>query len=233
MAAVLAKKPVLPQFCPDNDSPGPLCIPREAHKLDGFRAWVLSDEFPEKVNVTFLRGEILLDMSKEEIQAHALVKTEVGRVMANLNVAQEFGHVFINGVLISNEAAQVSNNPDAVAVFYESLERGLVRFITRKDRETEIEGSPDWVLEIVSDSSVVKDTQQLRESYHQAGIREYWLIDARGADVVFQILQWRKSGYVAATAKEGWLKSRVFGRSFRLSRRRDRRGAWQYSLAVR
>jgi Uma2 family endonuclease len=154
-------------------------------------------------------------------------------VLANLNVEQEFGHVFINGVLITHERAQVSNNPDAVAVRYETIERGRVRFITHQDRELVIDGSPDWVLEIVSDSTVIKDTRTLREAYHLAGIREYWIIDARGPEMVFQILHRRKHGYSTAPSKEGWLRSRVFGCSFHLSRRRDRRGAWRYSLAVR
>jgi Uma2 family endonuclease len=36
----------------------------------------------------------------------------------------------------------------------------------------ELEGTPDWVLEVVSQSSVAKDTKWLRESYHKAGIPE-------------------------------------------------------------
>jgi Uma2 family endonuclease len=36
------------------------------------------------------------------------------------------------------------------------------------------------VLEVVSASSVEPDTQTLRELYWAAGIKEYWLVDARG-----------------------------------------------------
>src|SRR5256885_8764701 len=43
----------------------------------------------------------------------------------------------------------------------------------------ELEGTPDMVLEVVSESSVQKDTKRLRQLYWQAGIREYWLVDAR------------------------------------------------------
>jgi Uma2 family endonuclease len=101
------------------------------------------------------------------------------------------------------------------------------------NREIGIEGSPDWVLEIVSAWSVEKDTRDLRRAYHAAHIREYWLIDARGEDIHFQVLHWRKSGYAAAPNKDGWSASRVFQRQFRLTRQPDRRGAWKYRLESR
>lgn len=207
-----------------------LHIPPQAHTLSGFRRWVQSDDVPEKLRVTFLRGEVYLDMSKEDIRSHAAVKTAVSGTLFNVNQEIDFGDLYINGVLITNVAASVSNNPDAVAVFWESLEKNRVRYIERKQRELEIEGSPDWVLEIVSDSSEYKDNHLLRHAYHRAGIREYWIIDARGEDIQFTVLHWRKNSYVAASIKDGWIRSRVFGRNFRLTRERDRRGAWKYTL---
>ena len=64
--------------------------------LAGFRAWVHSDDFPEKQRVTFLNGEIYLDMSKEDIFTHASVKTAVAGTMFNLNKEKDFGNLFIN-----------------------------------------------------------------------------------------------------------------------------------------
>lgn len=217
----------------DDGTPGSFRIPRSAHTLNGFRAWVLSDEFPEKLKATYLRGDVILDLSKEEIRTHAAVKTAVVVPVANLIEELDFGDLYINGVLVTNAAAAVSNNPDAVAVSWASLEAGRVRYVTRKGRDLEMEGSPDWVREIVSDSSVWKDTQELVEAYHRARIAEYWLVDARGDDIDFRILHWRKQRYAAATGNDGWLYSRVFERWFRLTRKRDRRGAWKYVLHVR
>jgi Uma2 family endonuclease len=94
----------------------------------------------------------------------------------------------------------------------------------------EIEGSPDAVVEIVSNSSVVKDLRDLRDAYHRARIREYWLIDARGEEIEFEILLWRKSGYAQSAIHDGWRQSRVFGRRFRLTRKQDRVGVWKYKL---
>lgn len=209
---------------------GSLHIPANIHTHEGFRKWALSDEFPEKLRVFFWRGEVWLDMSKEEIRTHAAVKTEYARVLTNLNEEMDVGNFYINGVLITNKEAKVSNNPDMVAVFWESLEAGRVRYETRKNREMEIVGSPDWVLEIVSESSVTKDFKQLREAYHQAKVPEYWLVDARKEEIDFRIWVWKPRGYQAVKVQEGWLRSAVFGRSFRLQRTRDRRGAWRYRL---
>jgi Uma2 family endonuclease len=210
-----------------------LRVPPDAHTLRGFRKWVLSNACPEKLPVMFLGGEIYVDMSKEEIRTHADVKTEVAVSLGILNRAVDFGKLYINGVLLTNEEADVANNPDMLAVFWDSVEQGLVEYVTRGDREVEIVGSPDWALEIVSRSSVTKDKRQLRHAYHRARIREYWIIDARRAEVSFVVLSWRKSGYAAARHRNGWVRSRVFGREFRLTRTHDRRGAWKYTLEYR
>jgi Uma2 family endonuclease len=208
-------------------------VPRDAHTLAGFRRWVLSDEFPEKQPVLFLRGEIYLFMPKEDVFTHAAVKTAVSGCIYNLNQELDLGDFYINGILVSNVEADLSGNPDMVGILWESLDSGKVRYVQNaKGRAVEVEGSPDWVLEIVSDNSVKKDKRDLRDAYHKAGVNEYWIIDARGEEIEFQILNWRKTGYVAANHKAGWHRSRVFGRSFRLTRKRDRRGAWRYALEV-
>ncbi len=192
-----------------------------------------SEGFPEKAPVSYLRGEVLVDMSKEEIRTHSAVKTEVAVVLGVLNREIDFGELYINGVLVTNEHADVSNNPDMAAVFWDSIEQHLVHYVSRNDRDLEIVGSPDWLLEIVSDSSVVKDTRELRQAYHRARVREYWIIDAQGEDISFLVLHWRKSGYAAAPQQDGWVRSRVFQRQFRRTRQRNRRGAWAYRLEVR
>ena len=210
-----------------------ISIPAQAHTLAGFRAWALSEEVPEKLPLTFIRGKVYIDMSQEEIQTHALVKTSVGVGLSQLSEQIDFGHIFINDVLVTNVPAQVSNNPDIVAVSYRSLKSGRVRYVERQGRLMEIEGAPDAVVEIISPSSAAKDTHELRMAYHAAGIREYWLINARGKEIEFQILLWRKSGYVASAVRDGWQRSRTFDRDFRLTRKQDRAQVWKYKLEAR
>lgn len=207
MTVLSAHRPTPPEVQTRKSTDPGVClrIPRSAFSLNGFREWVLSDEFPEKLRVTFVDGEIYLDMSKEELQAHAFVKAEIARVLLNLNREMIMGRFCLDGVLVSNEKAEVSNNPDAVYMKWQTLEDGRVRLVQRKRNQRqlmEIEGSPDWVLEIMSDSSVKKDTKKLRSANCQAGILEYWLVDAREPEIHSQILYWRKKGYVTAPPRQ-------------------------------
>jgi Uma2 family endonuclease len=89
------------------------------------------------------------------------------------------------------------------------------------------------VLEVVSASSEEKDTVVLRDLYWRAGVKEYWLVDPRGDDLAFDILRHGAKGYATARKQGGWLKSAVFGRSFRLTREVDRTGLPACTLAVR
>jgi Uma2 family endonuclease len=213
-----------------------LVVPPEVRTLEGFRAWASADDFPERVRVTYLDGEVYLDMSNEEINTHVALKTRLIITLGTLVEQLKLGKFYGDGVLLVNEEGQVSNNPDAVFLARASIESRRVRLVPRKGAEhlyRELEGTPDWVLEVVSDSSVSKDTVQLRGGYHRAGIPEYWLVDARGQEVSFQILNHRKTGYAASPVRDGWQRSRVFGRSFRLERALDEFGLWEYTLHVR
>ena len=96
------------------------------------------------------------------------------------------------------------------------------------------------VLEVVSDSSVRKDKRILPDLYWRAGIPEYWLVDARGKSPEFTIFKHGREGYTPTRPQRGgWLKSDVFGRSFRLCRscsgtgRRQRAGRWIYNQLTR
>jgi Uma2 family endonuclease len=219
------------------DMPEPaIRIPARATTLPGFREWVLSDEFPEHCRISYIRGELFIDMSPEELDTHNRVKSELTYAIIKLNKELDLGHFYSDGTLVTNEGADLSTEPDGAFVSWQSYETARVRLIPRKDSPgqfIELQGTPDWVVEIVSRSSVEKDTRSLRETYHRAGVPEYWIIDARSEEIDFQILRYRRDSYVAASPRGGWLRSRVFGRAFRLERRRDRMGCWDYTLRVK
>lgn len=88
------------------------------------------------------------------------------------------------------------------------------------------------VLEIVSDSSVEKDNAILRELYWKAGIQEYWLVDARGEELRFEILLHAPNEYVATASDTGWNRSEVFDKSFRLTRKSDELGHPEITLEM-
>lgn len=209
-------------------------IPNWVDSLQAFRRWADQPDFPKKGQIWWLRGQVWADMSKEQIFSHVLVKTEYTVVLGGLVRKEQSGLHLTDGVLLSNFAADISGNPDGMFLSTATLESDRVRLIEgARGGYTEIQGSPDMVLEILSDSSEQKDKEELREAYWQAGISEYWLVDARPQPLHFDIFRHAARGYVASRKQQGWLKSAVFGRSFRLRQHMNRLRHPEYTLEVR
>src|SRR5262249_10013080 len=119
---------------------------------------------------------------------------------------------------------------------WETLEQRRLHMVPREGIEgqyLELEGAPDCVVEIGSESSVRKDTRPLRQGYYRAGIPEYWLIDPRRQDITFRILVRGESDYEETSSRSDWQASRILGRHFRLVRRRGRLDLWEYTLQVK
>jgi Uma2 family endonuclease len=214
-----------------------IVVPPSAYTLAGFRAWAVSDEFPQRGRVSFLDGELVIDMSPEELNVHAQVKVEVSSKIYMLVKKSRLGLFYADRALLTNEDAELSTEPDSVFATWKTLQAERLRLVPLVNdplRSKELQGTPDWVLEIVSDSSVQKDTQRLRVLYHRAGIPEYWLIDARGSQIDFQILLRGKADYEPAeTTRGGWQKSTVFKKRVRLKRQREQLNQWSFDLEIK
>ncbi len=209
-------------------------VPTWVVDLESFRRWADADDFPEDGRVWYLKGEVWIDMSKEQIFTHVLAKTEITIVLGNLVKTSSLGLFLADGALLSNTMADISGNPDALFISQTTLRSDRVHFVEGWEvGHVELEGTPDMVLEVVSRGSVRKDTVDLRQGYWQAGIREYWLVDARQESVHFDILRRTAKGYAATRKQDGWLKSAVFGKSFQLTPRVNALGHPEYTLAVR
>jgi Uma2 family endonuclease len=138
--------------------------------------------------------------------------------------------------LLRNTGAGVASEPDAMFVSKRTLANGRVKFTAGQKRgaqATEMVGTPDLVIEVVSPSSVDKDFEWLMSAYHNAGIGEYWLIDARAYDVRFDIHKRGPRGFTTSRKVDGWVKSRVLARSFRLTRGDETHGIPTYTLDIR
>src|SRR5262249_34088585 len=144
------------------------------------------------------------------------------------------GMVIPDGLLLSNFAADISGNPDATFISDVTSGSDRVRLIEgAKGGYVEVQGSPDMVLEVVSDSSVEKDAAILLDAYWKAGVTEYWLVDARRDPVQFDIFRRTAKEYKRAPKKQVWVTSRVFGKWFRLSVTKKGTGHPEYTLDVR
>jgi Uma2 family endonuclease len=206
----------------------PICVPADAYTLAGFRRWATSGEFPERGRISFLDGEIEIDMSPEELRSHINSKSAVSFRLTWLIQAEDLGEPFPDGALLVNESANVSNEPDFMFCSWEAIESGRVQFpetFPGSGRQMEVVGSPDLVVEVVSQSSVRKDRVILRERYHAAGISEYWIVDCLEKAPKLEILVWTADAYSPTEVDaEGWQVSRVMKHRFRLVPKTDRLG---------
>ena len=217
-----------------SESNSVVSIPGWVVDLESFRRWADDDDFPEDGRAFFLKGEVWIDMSKQQIFTHVLVKTEFTRVLGNLVKLAGHGLFLGDGALLSNPAADIAVVPDAMFVSQTTLRSDRVQLLPGwEEGHVEMEGTPDMVLEVVSASSVQKDTVVLRQAYWDAGIKEYWLVDARQEPIRFDILRRKRKGYVATRKRGGWLKSPGFDKSFQLTQRINAVGHPEYTLAVR
>ncbi len=207
-----------------------ILIPDDARTLAGFREWARSDSYPDWGRICFIGQEIYVDMSPEKIEAHAKIKAEIARVIGTLVKEANRGEFYPDRCLFTNEEAQLSTEPDSSFASWPTIELKRLQFVGGGEDAVELAGTLDWVLEVVSDSSVVKDTEVLRKAYHRAGVGEYWLVDGR-KDLSFNVLVREKDGFIEAESREGWRYSTTFGRWFHLDRRRGRLGRWEYLLA--
>jgi Uma2 family endonuclease len=210
------------------------CIPNWVDDLESFRRWAHSEGYPEHGWISYLNGEIWVDLDMEELFTHNQVKTEFTAVVGGLVRTVETGYFVCDRMLLSNLVADFSTEPDGLFCFWQTVQSGRLRLIKGAEGGyMELEGTPDMVLEIVSRYSERKDTVRLRDLYWRAGISEYWLVDVRGASDRFDMLRHTKDGYVAAELQDGWLFSTIFGQAFQLLRQVDPLGHPRYKLQMR
>ncbi len=213
-------------------------IPMDLRSLADFRRWATSDEFPERGRIDYVAGRIEVDMSPEDLFRHGTLKGEIHGVLYQLVKRQNLGHLFVDRARVSSVEGDVSAEPDVVFVSHDALAEGRVRLIPGAAGGApwyiEMEGAPDLVVEVVSKSSVAKDTRRLPEAYFKAGVGEFWLADARREPLLFRVHERGESGYeVVQPDAEGYQRSALFGRWFRLDGRRDDKGHWAFDLLTK
>lgn len=198
--------------------------------LASFRRWAKSDEYPERGWYAHLDGELWADPSRERL-IHNLLKMRIAVVLTLLADQARTGRFLGDRMLLTNIEAALSTEPAGMFISDDSIREGRVR-LEEGENSVEVEGSPDMVLEVISPTSVQKDSIVLRNFYWRAGVREYWLADPRAADPTLEILRHGTKGYVSVRKRSGWLNSAVVAKSFRLSRSTDPLGNAQFSLEV-
>jgi Uma2 family endonuclease len=210
-------------------------IPAWVVDFESFRRWLDSEKFPEHGKVCFINGKVWVDLSMEEFFEHGQVRAELGAVLHMLVKGAKFGRFAPEGTRYVHPETELSTEPDGMIISNEALRTGRVRLVGgAKGDHTQVIGSPEILIEVVSKSSEVKDTEWAMSSYFDAGILEYWVIDAREEDdIKFDIFKRAKNGFTATRKQAGWVKSAVLGKSFKLLQTEDATGKPEFTLEVR
>jgi len=205
-------------------------IPGKAtQSLRAFRRWTTSGQYPERGDCFYLAGDIWMDNSMETL-LHNQIKNQIAAVLTLL--IGRLGIYCADRMRLVNVAADISCEPDGMFISHESRKEGRVHW-AQGGESLEVIGSPDMVLEVVSPGSIQKDTVLLRELYAAAGIAEYWLLNPLGEAITFDILRLSGRAYASVRKAGGWLKSPVFGKTFRLSDEEPNPEFPEYRLLVR
>lgn len=179
-----------------------------------FLRWAESDDAPEKGKIGYHNGIVWIGQPMEQL-FHNEIKAAVAAAIMVWARQHGLGKFITDGMLYSHLESEFTTVPDGIFVKKESIDDEQV-VLDKGKRSTKMTGSPDIVVEVVSRSSAKKDLIELRDLYHQAGIREYWLIDSRKDEPELVILEWTKRRYRTVTSQAGWVKSKVLGGSFRV-----------------
>ncbi len=199
--------------------------------LNAFRRWARSEAFPEHGWFSHLDGDLWVDLSMEQA-VHNLIKSCFCTYLTLLTTQEELGPYFGDRMLLTHVAAGLSTEPDGMFLTYRSLQAGRVRLVRGKT-SLEVLGTPDMTLEVISPTSVEKDTVVLRHLYWLAGVAEYWLVDGRAETPRLEILRRVRGKYRTVRRDDEWVKSAVFGKSFRLACRAGKQGIPVFMLEVR
>ena len=228
--AALAEPPPSASPAPPRSAPGawfeevPLVIPACAAEFEGFLDWAAADEFPPGLKASFFDHRLYLEHTVGDADTHGDLKDEIVRVLRNLAKRDRIGRAFGDGTLFVHRANGLGNEPDCLFCTTDTLNSGRARVVERRPGvggPMTVQGTPDLMVEVVSRSSVEKDTVTLRREYFAAGVREYWILDGRDEPHAFDLLTrvGREADWAEAAADaDGFRLSPVLGRRVRLDR---------------
>jgi Uma2 family endonuclease len=221
---------------------GEIAIPADAFTFEGFERWCFSKNFPETGRIDYLAGTIELELNEvgegtEDLFTHNAVLMAIGARLHSLLSEEDLGEVFSKGARIVLPKARLSVTPDLTVILQESLDQERAQLLPGRSADCfrGIEGTPDLIVEVLSDTSEKKDAKLLPRLYAQAGVPELWLVDARGKDLRFDLFTLRDGRYETVPPNTvGWTFCPGLSRAFRLVRQhRPRLGTWRYTLEHR
>lgn len=161
----------------------------------------MRDEFHEwltpEIKAEFINGELVLH--SPALARHTKVIVRLTQILQTFTVKEDLGSLFIEKALV--QMPRNSYEPDLI--FYrkevaDTLAGDLMLFPV-----------PDWITEVLSPSTEVRDRGVKQEDYARNGVQEYWIIDPLAETVEVLIAEnhtWQRQTIYT----EGIIRSSVF-----------------------
>src|SRR3954454_22952235 len=92
---------------------GEIRIPKSVEDLASFCRWAESPDYPTSGWISYLRGEIWVDNSMEEMN-HNQIKGIFAIVVGGLVLTERLGRYFHDRMLLSNAEADLASEPDGM-----------------------------------------------------------------------------------------------------------------------
>src|SRR6184192_26343 len=96
----------------DLDRPKGVRIPEWVEDLTTFNRWTEQSKYPEMGRFSFVRDNIWVDLSMDELLTHNLLKMAISSALFSLVTTARAGYLFGDRARLSNSVADLSVEPD-------------------------------------------------------------------------------------------------------------------------
>jgi Uma2 family endonuclease len=130
-----------------------------------------------------MRYEVIggnLTMSPAPRPNHQFILGELFAHFREYVKKNQLGRVVISPIDVVMSPFATPVQPDLLFINKDNL--GIIT-------KTRIEGVPDLVIEVLSPGSVAHDTETKFKAYADAGIKEYWIVDAENCTIQINVLR--------------------------------------------
>ena len=215
--------------------PGGFEVPEAFPNHAAYLRWLAVTDVPEEVRIGYINGQVWAEVMAERALVHNRIKTAIAETVGPIIRQADLGIYFGDGMLFTSKKAKFTTYPDGMYISNESMDLKKATLTGAKagQRDTQLLGSPDLVIEVISDYSEDKDTEWLMAGYWNAGVGEYWLVDARSEPLRFSILKRMKKEFTPVPETGGWIESPTLKREFRFVPGKVKFGHPTYYLEVR
>lgn len=126
-----------------------------------FDAWC-----DEDIKAEYIDGEVII--MPPESTLHESGSASLGVLLGLFVKKNDLGWVALRGAIKIRLRKNLRRCPDTIFV-----DKARLKIV----KDTLVEGSPDLVVEVVSQDSIVRDWHEKYRDYEAAGVREYWIVD--------------------------------------------------------